>query len=140
MLGLKGAWDMRYLTHQFAHSETLDRARRWLVAAGVSPERMHVHRHGVPSLTVAVEAAEVDGIEMVISAAEHSDPDGLPSFWELARLEPALAACAAHVAATSTVSEPLPPFALAWHPVDTMWDEETGEEAELQREYGRIWP
>jgi hypothetical protein len=126
MLGFKGAWDMRYLTHHFAHSETLERARRWLVAAGVSPERMHVHRHGVPSLTVAVEPAEVDGIEMVISAAEHTDPDGLPSFWELARLEPGLVAYAPDVATTSTVSEPPPSFALAWHPVDTMWDQETG--------------
>jgi hypothetical protein len=29
---------------------------------------------------------------------------------------------------------------LAWHPVDTIGDGATGEEAELQRDYRRIWP
>jgi hypothetical protein len=131
---------MRYLTHHFAHSETLDRAYRWLAAAGVSADRMHVHHHGVPSLTVAVEPSEIDGIEMVISAAENTDPDGLPSFWELAHLEPAQAAYGLEAEATSTASRSLPSFVLAWHPVDTIWGGETGEEAELQRDYRRIWP
>ncbi len=79
---------MRYVTHQFAHSETLERAHRWLIHAGIAPDRMQVRRQGVPRLAVSAEPGEVDSIEMVISAAEMADPDGLPSFWDVARLEP----------------------------------------------------
>ncbi len=124
---------MRYLTHQFAHSETLDRARRWLIDAGVSPDRIHVHHHGVPNLAVAVEPGEVDGIEMVIRAAENPDPDGLPSFWELARLETTEAAASEPVA--SAVSRPSESFVLAWHPIDTNWDEEMRRQVEQQRDF-----
>jgi hypothetical protein len=131
---------MRYLTHQFAHSETLDRARRWLVDAGISRDRIHVHRHGVPSLTVEVEPGEVDGIEMVIRAAENNDPDGLPSFWELARLHPTEAPHGHEEIASLTAPEALPSFLLAWHPVDTNWDEDTRREIELQQDFRRMRP
>lgn len=126
---------MLYVTHHFAHSETLDRARRWLIQAGVSPDRMHVHRQGVPSLSVVVEPAEVDGIEMVIHAAENKDPDGLPSFWDLARLEPEELGNATEEVPTLTVPETPPHFVLAWHPIDTISDEEVGEQIEAQRAY-----
>ena len=33
---------MRYLTHQFAHLETLERARRWLVHAGFDSSQIEV--------------------------------------------------------------------------------------------------
>ena len=131
---------MRYLTYQFAHSETLDRAHRWLVHAGVSPDRIHVHHHGVPSLAVAVEPGEVDGIEMVIHAAANADPEGLPSFWDLARLEPAAAATEPIVIASPITPTPLRSFVLGWHPVDAIWGEGTRREIELQDAFEQMWP
>jgi hypothetical protein len=76
---------VRYITHQFAHPETLDRARRWLVQAGFDPGRIEVHTHGVPRIGVAVEPGEAAEVEMLIDAAEAGDPDGWPSFLELVR-------------------------------------------------------
>jgi hypothetical protein len=130
---------MRYLTHQFAHPETLDRARRWLIDAGVSPDRMHVHRHGVPRLTVAVEPVEVPGIELVIHAAENDDPDGLPSFWELARIEPDAVPRDRDGLDAPTVPEYRTSFLLEWHPLDREFDEETRRQIELQEAYREMW-
>ena len=76
---------MRYITHEFAHTETLDRAQRWLIQAGFDPNRIEVHHQGIPRIAVAVEPGEAAGVELVINAAESSDPEGLPSFWDLAR-------------------------------------------------------
>ena len=130
---------MRYLTHQFAHPGTLDRACRWLIDAGVAPDRIHVHRHGVPSLTLAVEPAEVDAIEMVIHAAENGEPDGLPSFWELARLEPDAEANHGDELGGLTAPVRVPSFRLEWHSVDPECDEETRRQIELQRAYRQMW-
>ena len=125
---------MRYVTHQFAHSETLDRARRWLIHAGIAPDRMQVRRQGVPRLAVVAESGEVDSIEMVIHAAEMADPDALPSFWDLARIEGAdtyvsetVASPAAHEGAMS--------FVLAWQPADAVHEDTARSEVELQRTY-----
>ena len=125
---------MRYLTHEFAHNETLDRARRWLIHAGVSPDRMEVHRHGLPRLAVEAEPSEVQSIEMIIRIAEMNDPDGLPGFWDLARLEPTGPEAGEE---SSTPRPPVSPasFTLAWHPVDAAWDEELQSEGELPRDY-----
>ena len=38
---------VRYVTHQFAHLETLERARRWLVQAGIDPGRIEARTHGI---------------------------------------------------------------------------------------------
>ena len=75
---------MRYVTHQFTHVETLERARQWLVRAGIDPGRIVAHTNGVLSLAVAVEAGQAAEVQCVIDVAESSDPDGHPSFWELA--------------------------------------------------------
>lgn len=129
---------MRYLTHQFAHSETLDRARRWLIHAGISPDRMQVQHHGVPRLAVAAEPAELQSIEMIIRIAEMNDPDGLPGFWDLARIEPdgpsdeELATPTAPLSRTS--------FTLAWHPVDATADERTQSQMERQRDSREVRP
>lgn len=131
---------MRYLTHQFAHSESLDRAHRWLISAGVSSDRMHVHRHGVPRLTVALEPAEIDGIELVIHAAENLDPDGLPSFWELARVEPNEHSTGQACVAALTSRGQVDTFQLEWHQVDETSDEETRRQIELQRDYRQTRP
>jgi hypothetical protein len=125
---------MRYLTHDFAHSETLDRARRWLIHAGVSPDRMQVHRYGIPRLAVAAFPAEVQSIEMIIRIAEMNDPDGQPGFWDLARVHPVDAEGIPGVTAPAVAARPSS-FPLAWHSVDLASDDEARPQVELQKGY-----
>ena len=108
---------MRYVTHQFAHVETLERAKRWLVLAGIDARWVEAHTHGILRLAVAVEAGESAEVERVIDVAESSDPDGHPGFWDLASH--------GHVdaeadAAVSTVGAPTHSrsFLVGWHPQD----------------------
>ncbi len=127
---------MRYLTHAFAHSETLDRARRWLIHAGVTPERIRVHHHGIPTLIISTDSAEVDGLKMIIRAAETTDPDGYPSIWHLARRP--------HSPDDSTepLTSPVPAvrssFPLTWGAVDVANDDELRSQIELQRAYREL--
>jgi hypothetical protein len=109
---------VRYITHEFSHPETLDRAHRWLIQAGFDPGRIEVHHKGIPRIAVAVEAGESSVVEMVINAAESGDPDGPPSLWDLVRLhhihphlEPPAEAGAPPAQTTS--------FVVSWHPVDS---------------------
>ncbi len=76
---------MRYLTHQFASTETLDRARRWLVHAGFDPSQIESLTTGVPRISIKVDPGEAAEASLIIDAAELSDPNGFPSFWDLAR-------------------------------------------------------
>jgi hypothetical protein len=109
---------MRYVTHQFAHVETLERARRWLVLAGIAPSRVEAHTHGILRLVVIVgEGGESAEVQHVIDVAESSDPDGHPGFWELASQGHAsrrnIVAGNGGDAATRPQS-----FAVGWHPQD----------------------
>ena len=76
---------MRYLTHQFANVQTLDRARRWLVHAGIDPSQIETITTGVPRIAVRLAPGQAAEVSLVIDAAELSDPQGFPSFWDLAR-------------------------------------------------------
>jgi hypothetical protein len=126
---------VRYISHQFAHLETLDRARRWLIQNGIEPSRIEVHTDGIPRLAVAVDAGQFAEVELLISAAESSDPDGNPSFWDLARQK--------HVypgpleASDSAVPEARSEsFVIGWRPIDS--DREVAQattEIDLQKEY-----
>jgi hypothetical protein len=78
---------MRYLNHHFAHFETLDRARRWLVHAGFDPSQIEVMTDGIPRIAVRVEGGQAAEAGMIINAVELTDPQGFPSFWELATQE-----------------------------------------------------
>jgi len=78
---------MRYLTHDFAHVETLERARRWLVHAGFASSQIEVSCDGIPRISVRVDLGQAAEAELIINAAERGDPDGLPGFWDLARIE-----------------------------------------------------
>jgi hypothetical protein len=125
---------VRYVTHQFAHAETLDRAQRWLIHAGISPDRMQARHHGVPMLAVVAEPGEVDGIEMVIDAAELSDPDGGPSFWHVARIEPTGTAVREGTSSRE-VQERQASFELTWHPVDVIADEAVRSQVEQMKAF-----
>jgi len=129
---------VRYVTHQFAHAETLDRAQRWLIHAGIAPDRMQARHQGVPMLAVAAEPGEVDGIEMVIDAAELADPDGGPSIWHVARMEPTGTAIREETSSRE-VRQGEASFALTWHPVDVIADEAARSQIEQVKAFLERW-
>jgi hypothetical protein len=108
---------VRYVTHQFGHIETMERAKRWLIEAGFDPGRIELHHHGIPRMAVAVEPGQAAEVERLIAAAESSDPDGSPSVWDVARQQ--------HV--YSEASEPAQSpdathsesFVVGWRPQDS---------------------
>jgi hypothetical protein len=115
---------MRYLTHQFAHLETLERARRWLAQAGFDPTHIHAMADGIPRIAVVVTPGQAAEAELIIDAAELTDPDGLPSFWDLARQK--------HVHADQHPGlQPIPQelesqtFVVGYHPPDERSDLQT---------------
>jgi len=88
---------------------------------------------------VTAEPGEVNGIEMVIRAAEMADPDGLPGFWDLTRIQPD-GAGASESGMVADLPEPSASFALAWHPVDAGDDGELRGEVERQRDFREMRP
>jgi len=122
-----------YLSHQFAHLDTLERARRWLLLAGIEPARIEVHTDGIPRLSVAVHEGESAEVELLIAAAESADPDGNPSFWDLARQKHIYPESPQPTAADETRSQS---FVVGWRPLDS--DEEITQattDVDLQRAY-----
>lgn len=75
-----------YYTHHFSNLDTFSRARNWLSLLGFAPERIEAHSDGVPRIAMAIDASELAGVEMLMSAVERSDPQGLPSFRDVAKL------------------------------------------------------
>ena len=124
---------MRYVTHQFAHVETLERARRWLVQAGIDPSRIEARTQGILILAVAVEPGESAEVQRIIDAAEFSDPDGNPGIWDVAaqrHVDPhADNGVAAPGSATHSES-----FVVGWRPQDAE-REVTQTDTELQKDY-----
>ncbi len=107
----------RYVSHHFAHEETLDRAERWLRQRGFRPEQIETHREGVPRITVVCDAERAAEAEMILKAAETGDPEGWPSLWDEARMpHPHLATQVPD--ATDTVVFTVHPSPIAWHPLD----------------------
>ena len=126
---------MRYVTHQFSHVETLERARRWLVQAGIDPSRIEAHTHGTPRISVAVEGAEAAEVQLVIDVAESSDPEGSPGIWDLARQQ--------HIHRQGVERTIGPPsathsesFLVGWRPQDAEREvTQTDTEIQLQKDY-----
>jgi hypothetical protein len=141
MIDTKGEMAVRYITHEFAHAETLDRAQRWLIQSGFDPGRIEVHHQGIPRIAVAVEPGEAAVAEMVINAAESGDPDGPPSIWDLARqyhIHPQIEPPAESSAPESHTSS----FVVSWHPVDTereVAQASTDTDVELQKALVERW-
>jgi len=107
----------KYVTHQFAHLETLERAERWLLQRGFAPGQLEVHRDGCPWISVIASPEQSAEAEMIFKAAEVHDPDGWPSFWELARMpHPHVEAVADVTDSTVVTARPSP---VGWHPADT---------------------
>jgi hypothetical protein len=111
---------MRYITHAFAHRETLERARRWLVAAGFDPGRIEVHAQGAPRLAVAAAPGEAAEVEMIFDVVEQTDPDGFLSFWDLGR-NPVKSRLGDHALASAPQAQSAT-FVVGWRPLDDARD------------------
>jgi hypothetical protein len=74
-----------YFTHHFAHRETLTRAHSWLTRLGFNPRQIETVTTGIPRIVLTVEPHWLDAVNMLINAAERTDPEGSPSFWDEAR-------------------------------------------------------
>lgn len=105
-----------YLTHTFAHRETLSRAHSWLSQVGFHPRQIAAQAPGLPRIVIEDEPHRLFAARMLINAAEQADPDGFPSLWDKA---PQLhrTAIAHH---EGTPSEPHKPHSsvIGWHPLD----------------------
>ena len=106
-----------YLTHHFAHPETLARFKTWLTHLGIKHHPAASHDSGIPRIALKVDPSQLDAIGMLISVVERNDPDGFPSFWEIAAVphtrgvEPETKAMAeGHQAGFAVIG---------WHPNDT---------------------
>jgi hypothetical protein len=117
-----------YYIHHFAHHETLRRACDWLGQLGFHPD---MPRPGVaesPWLTLSVPASQLAEVELLVNAAENTDPLGWPSFWDEARR--------VHVGSELRSDESTPvevrgaSVAIGWHPID---EADVPARAELER-------
>lgn len=70
-----------YLTHTFAHRETLSRAHSWLTQLGFNPRRV-AEDSRIPRLVIVDEPHRLAAAKMLINAAVNTDPDGFTSFWD----------------------------------------------------------
>jgi hypothetical protein len=124
---------VRNLTHQFAHIETLERARRWLVQAGIDPSRIETRTQGILTLTVTLEPGESAEVQRLFDAAESSDPDGNPGIWDAASQRHVYphAETAGSPSGSATHSES---FVIGWRPQDPA-REVTQTDTELQKIY-----
>jgi hypothetical protein len=120
-----------YVTHHFAHVETLKRAERWLLQCGFQTDQIEVHREGVPRLSVLCSPDRSAEVSLILNAVEAGDPDGWPGIWDIARMPHP------HVEptpdATSTEVFTARPTPVGWHPTDVRLV------AEGPRELTEIW-
>jgi hypothetical protein len=116
-----------YYIHHFAHHETLRRACDWLGRLGYRPSGPVPGHATSPWLTLNVPTAQLVEVELLVNAAENSDPLGWPSFWDEARhaySAPGLAS-AADEAQTDGARA-----AIGWHPID---ESDRSNRAEFER-------
>jgi hypothetical protein len=109
---------MRYFTHYFARPETLERACRWLTQIGFDESVIEAHFEGIPRLSIRVHGRELARVAQIVRAAESSDPDGWPGYWELLRMKSSVTR-----ATPTRTSEPLfywgnDSVPVEWHPPD----------------------
>ena len=71
-----------YLTHTFAHRETLTRAYSWLTHLGFHPREVDAADVHSARLMIPVDPHRLAAAQMVINAVESADADGFPSFWD----------------------------------------------------------
>ena len=126
---------MRYVTHQFAHVETLERARRWLVQVGIDPIRIEARTRGILNLAVAAEGGESAEVQRIFDVAESADPDGNPGIWYRAA-RPRAYPGAETATRTDGIATRPHSFVVGWHPPDADRDvSETDAGVERQKRH-----
>ena len=126
---------MGFVTREFAHLETLERAKRWLIEVGFAPSRIEVHTHGTLRMTVAVESGQADEVERVLDAVAAGDPQGSPSFWDHSQPHHA---DVKHAKAEPPASGPIhsDTFNIGWKPLDPDREvTQTSTETEKQKAF-----
>jgi hypothetical protein len=120
---------VRYVTHSFTHRETLERARRWLIHAGIEPSRIEVRTHRLLRIAIPVSGGEYASVVRMLDAVDLTDPQEGPSFWDLPSHEHHPSAPGAgDESRDQGVTEPAlnerkmvhsaSHFAVGWHPQD----------------------
>jgi hypothetical protein len=123
------------VTREFAHLETLERARRWLIEVGFPPSRIEVHTHGTLRITVSVDAGQADEVERVLDAVAVGDPKSGPSFWDHSQHHHGIVK-AANPAAAGAGAIPSDTFDIAWRPLDAASEvSQTSTDTEKQKTY-----
>lgn len=105
---------MSLTTHRFQSVETLARAQEWLGRIGIGSDRIEVSSTGLPSLTIQTEFARLPEVEMILNAAELTDPDGWPA-WD--QSDPA-APFRFQAAPEPSRPDRVQTAPIGWHPVD----------------------
>jgi hypothetical protein len=106
-----------YVTHTFAHRETLSRAHAWLTRLGFHAGELRGLDSGVPRLKIRVEPDRHAAVQMLINAAENADPDGFPSFWDHLGAQPATSPRPDPAVEAGSYAKP-GSWVLGWHPLD----------------------
>ncbi len=105
-----------YLTHTFAHRETLSRAHSWLTRVGFHPRQIAAESGGLHRIVIVDEPHRLAAAKMLINAAEHADPDGSPSLWD--KVPQPHFASSAHLGDISLESHKPHSSVIGWHPLD----------------------
>jgi hypothetical protein len=107
-----------YLTHTFAHRETLSRAHSWLTDLGFRPRRIDSPEVGIARLMIPVKPDCLAAAQMVINAVETADEDGFPSFWDETQAHH-LSPVRTRPVGETTVPQYQPHSSvIGWHPLD----------------------
>ncbi len=106
-----------YLTHTFAHRETLSRAHDWLTRLGFHPRQIVAETSTIPRLMIPVDPESLAAAQMLINAAESADPDGFPSVWDKAESPQGARKNRSHYKTSEPDGEPRSSV-LGWHPLD----------------------
>jgi hypothetical protein len=125
-----------YVTREFAHAETLQRAKRWLIELGFHATRIEVHTHGALRLTVMVESGQADEVERLLDAVAAGDPEGAPSFWDHTKHQHHADTEQAKPVQPGAAPLPSETFDIAWRPLDPEREvTQTSTEIEKQKTF-----
>jgi len=105
---------MSLTTHRFSSDATLARAQDWLGRVGIPSDHIEVSSTGLPSMTVQTEFTRLPEVEMVINAAELTDPDGWPALDAIGPVRP-IQLDAAPPTGVEARSHTAP---IGWHSID----------------------
>jgi hypothetical protein len=105
---------MSMTTHRFHSVQTMVRAQEWLEQIGIPADHIEVSSTGLPSMTVQTEFSRLPEVELVINAAEMTDPEGWPPWDTPSRFEVIQIA----VAPPPSQKEQLHTTPIGWHPID----------------------